>query len=342
MGFWHSVFCCGSSSDSVPSTYRQDQPPAGRPNQEAVRNQGTTTASTSTSPASHSVPASQPELRNRSHSVINNAAIPMDYVNTSDGNSAEMAMKGRRQSASILATPTDSRRQSSTQLATSATHYPPTTVAAPAEAGPAPHHVEETAGTVIDADTMEPVEGPLLPPQARSMKGRKTLVLDLDETLVHSSFNHTWNADFVIPVEIEGLMHDVYVVKRPGVDEFLEKMSSMYEVIVFTASVGKYGDPLLDRLDPHGRVHHRLFRESCQQYNGSFIKNLEILGRPLADTVIVDNSPAAYVLQPFNAVPVSSWFSDIHDNELLDMVPFLDELATQYVPNVTTVLRSEW
>jgi len=46
-------------------------------------------------------------------------------------------------------------------------------------------------------------------------------------------------ADFTIPVEIEGNYHNVYVIKRPGVDEFMKRVGELYEVVVFTASVAK-------------------------------------------------------------------------------------------------------
>ena len=46
-------------------------------------------------------------------------------------------------------------------------------------------------------------------------------------------------ADYVVPVEIEYHWHNVYVIKRPGVDNFLKKMGEMYEVVVFTASLSK-------------------------------------------------------------------------------------------------------
>jgi RNA polymerase II subunit A small phosphatase-like protein len=79
---------------------------------------------------------------------------------------------------------------------------------------------------------------------------KKCLALDLDETLVHSSFQPVENASFTISVTIEGMVHNVFVIKRPGVDEFLERMAETYELIVFTASLSKYADPLLDILDP--------------------------------------------------------------------------------------------
>jgi hypothetical protein len=59
----------------------------------------------------------------------------------------------------------------------------------------------------------------LLGPVHPDDRGMKCLVLDLDETLVHSSFKPTQNPDYIIPVDIEGTIHRVYVCKRPGVDE---------------------------------------------------------------------------------------------------------------------------
>ncbi|KAI0452344.1 HAD-like domain-containing protein [Xylaria acuta] len=178
----------------------------------------------------------------------------------------------------------------------------------------------------------------LLPPIESRFKGRKCLVLDLDETLVHSSFKILHQADFTIPVEIEGNYHNVYVIKRPGVDQFMKRVGELYEVVVFTASVSKYGDPLLDQLDIHKVVHHRLFRESCYNHQGNYVKDLSQIGRDLKDTIIIDNSPTSYIFHPQHAVPISSWFSDAHDNELLDLIPVLEDLAGSNVQDVSLVL----
>lgn len=196
------------------------------------------------------------------------------------------------------------------------------------------------AGSEFSSDPryFAPSQGWLLDPVSDQLAGRKCLVLDLDETLVHSSFKYIHQADFVIPVEIEGQYHNVYVIKRPGVDEFMRRVGELYEVVVFTASVSKYGDPLLDQLDIHNVVHHRLFRESCYNHQGNYIKNLSQLGRPLKDVIIIDNSPASYIFHPQHAIPVSSWFSDAHDNELLDMLDFLEDMAKPKVEDVSLVL----
>ncbi|KAH8828312.1 protein phosphatase [Flagelloscypha sp. PMI_526] len=181
-------------------------------------------------------------------------------------------------------------------------------------------------------------EQPLLPPIAPEHKGKKCLVLDLDETLVHSSFKAVAQCDFIVPVEIEYHVHQFHVLKRPGVDDFLKQMGEIYEIVVFTASLSKYADPVLDKLDIHKVVAHRLFRESCYSHKGNYVKDLSQLGRPIADTIILDNSPASYIFHPHNAVPVSSWFNDPHDAELTDLVPFLADLTA--VPDVRGILNS--
>lgn len=152
------------------------------------------------------------------------------------------------------------------------------------------------------------------------------------------------------------------MIKRPGVDQFMKRVGELYEVVVFTASVSKvrvsahhqfsfaricladspppqqYGNPLLDQLDIHKVVHHRLFRESCFNHQGNYVKDLSMVGRDLKDTIIIDNSPTSYIFHPQHAVPISSWFSDAHDNELLDLIPVLEDLAGPTVQDVSLVL----
>ena len=106
---------------------------------------------------------------------------------------------------------------------------------------------------------------------------KKYLVLDLDEKLVHSSFRAVPDADFVIPVQIEEVFHFVNVTKRPGVDAFLLELSHHYELVVYTASLNKYADPLLDLLDTHHVIRARLFWEFCVYYKGKFVIDLSLL-----------------------------------------------------------------
>jgi RNA polymerase II subunit A small phosphatase-like protein len=167
----------------------------------------------------------------------------------------------------------------------------------------------------------------LLGVQTPRTAGKKTLVLDLDETLVHSSFKPIPAADFVIPVEIDEQVHQVYVLKRPGVDQFLKRMGDCYEVVVFTASLAKYADPVLDLLDKQRVVKARLFREACVHHKGNYVKDLGRMGRDLRKIIIIDNSPASYMFNPENAVPVESWFDDVNDTELFDLIPVLEQMS---------------
>ncbi|XP_025928269.1 CTD small phosphatase-like protein isoform X6 [Apteryx rowi] len=137
------------------------------------------------------------------------------------------------------------------------------------------------------------------------------------------------NADFIVPVEIDGTIHQVYVLKRPHVDEFLQRMGELFECVLFTASLAKYADPVADLLDRWGVFRARLFRESCVFHRGNYVKDLSRLGRELSKVIIVDNSPASYIFHPENAVPVQSWFDDMTDTELLDLIPFFEGLSKE-------------
>jgi TFIIF-interacting CTD phosphatase-like protein len=99
--------------------------------------------------------------------------------------------------------------------------------------------------------------------------GRKTLVLDLDETLVHSTFKATTNCSFTVDINISGKFHTVYVLKRPGVDEFLKECAKHFELVIFTASLSNYADAVMDVLDADQLIPFRLFRQHCVQINGT-------------------------------------------------------------------------
>lgn len=133
----------------------------------------------------------------------------------------------------------------------------------------------------------------------------------------------------------------------PYVDVWCSCVSFPLCVYFCACAVSKqYADPVLDRLDPDRSVAHRLFRESCYNHRGNYVKvrecmlppprpivnrsiiqDLSQLGRPIEDTIIIDNSPASYIFHPNNAVPISSWFNDPHDTELNDLCPFLADLG---------------
>ena len=113
---------------------------------------------------------------------------------------------------------------------------------------------------------------------------------------MHSQFNQVRNPDYTIPVDIEGRVSNIFVMKRPGAEYFLQEMSKYFELVIYTASLSKYADPLMDMMDPNRYCTDRLFREHCTFVNGVFVKDMGIIGRPMKDAIIIDNSPTSYML----------------------------------------------
>ncbi|KAK2447498.1 SCP1 small phosphatase [Trifolium repens] len=162
----------------------------------------------------------------------------------------------------------------------------------------------------------------LLPP---SILNRKTIFLDLDETLVHSTTSPPPDRfDFVVHPIIDGAPMDFYVVKRPGIDELLESLASRFEIVVFTAALKEYASLVLDRLDRNRFISHRLYRDSCRNIEGRLVKDLALVGRDLKSVVIVDDNPVSFSNQPENAILIKPFVDDICDRELWKLKSFFD------------------
>uniref|UniRef100_A0ACD5TK72 Uncharacterized protein n=1 Tax=Avena sativa TaxID=4498 RepID=A0ACD5TK72_AVESA len=167
-----------------------------------------------------------------------------------------------------------------------------------------------------------------LPPP--SDPGKKTLFLDLDETLIHSQTDPVpARYDFTVRPVICGQAITFYVCKRPGVDDFLRAAAEAFEVVIFTAGLEQYASLVLDRLDPAGAlIAHRLYRGACRDDgDGRLVKDLSATGRALSCAIIVDDNPNAYALQPENALPVAPFIDDADDQELQKVMGFLDAAA---------------
>lgn len=131
-------------------------------------------------------------------------------------------------------------------------------------------------------------------------------------------------------------MLPVHLYIRPGAQDFIKEMAKHYELVVFTASKQVYANKVIDIIDPDRHIAHRLYRESCVEHksrdfehrNASYwVKDLSRLSRFIDDIVIVDNSPAAYIYQKENALPISSWTGGKDDCELYKYINMLKMMA---------------
>ena len=149
---------------------------------------------------------------------------------------------------------------------------------------------------LLDKNKVKP---PFLPPLSNTNK-IFTLVLDLDETLVHY-------------VEEESR---AYVQVRPFADYFLTEMGKYFEIVVFTAAAEDYADIVLNELDKNNAIDYKLYRKHTEQIKGVFIKDLSKLGRDINKVVIVDNNKDNFSLQPENGLHISPFLGDQNDDEL--------------------------
>jgi CTD nuclear envelope phosphatase 1 len=142
---------------------------------------------------------------------------------------------------------------------------------------------------------------------------RKILVLDLDETLIHSHHDGVLRPmvkpgtppDFILKVTIERQPVRFFVHLRPHVDFFLTVVSQWYDLVIFTASMEIYGTSVADKLDKgRGLFSRRYFRQHCCVDYTGYSKDLSSLHQDLSSIFILDNSPAAYRNFTQNAIPV--------------------------------------
>lgn len=164
-----------------------------------------------------------------------------------------------------------------------------------------------------------------LPPKREGIS--KTIIFDLDETLIHCNDDPTQPCDIKVPIKFTG--GDVIqagLTIRPYAKEILKILSQHYEIVVFTASHACYANIVLNILDPENKfISYRLFRDHCMKTKeGIFIKDLRIISnRKMKDMLIVDNAFYSYGFQMFNGVPIIPYYKGKTDQELKKLSRFL-------------------
>ena len=172
----------------------------------------------------------------------------------------------------------------------------------------------------------EPAFTDLLPPtQPGQYAPPYTLVLELDDLLVHSAWDYKkgWKT-----------------AKRPGLDYFLGYLSQYYEIVIFSRSSMAFAENTVAKLDPyHAFISYSLFKEVCRSKDGKLIKDLSLLNRDLSKVIIIDPDQDCYSMQPENALPVEKW-TGAKDDGLIKLIPFLEYLATSHTKDVRETLAT--
>ena len=155
-------------------------------------------------------------------------------------------------------------------------------------------------------------------PYLRTKNNKKySLVLDLDETLIHFKQGNN---------EQEGVVRI-----RPGVTEFLKEIGKIYELIVFTTAIQEYADLLIDAIE-EDKIYfdHRLYREHAIIIDNDFVKDLTRIGRPLDKIIIIDDMPQNFKLQKENGIVIRPFYGeDNFDNVLYNLIPILKNIANE-------------
>ena len=163
---------------------------------------------------------------------------------------------------------------------------------------------------------------PQLPENAD--KTTYTLVLDLDETLVHFFFTPS-GGSFLI---------------RPYCFKFLEDMSKIFEVAIFTAATKDYADSILDVIDPNKKlIKYRLYRHHTSIREMCFVKDLTKLGRNLNRCLIIDNLADNFKFQPDNGIQCTTWIDNMRDSQLNDLDIILTKIIEKKPQDIKPIIR---
>ena len=152
---------------------------------------------------------------------------------------------------------------------------------------------------------------------------KQLLILDLDETLIHSDLDLKYSAHDKYIELSDGSVIPLNI--RPYVKEFLEFCLDYFDIVIYTASCSDYADPILDYLEDEIKgkfFKYRLYREHCVVYGNFFIKDLIIFNKPLEKTIIVDNNLFSFSHYLNNGVLVTSFYNESDDLDLLSLIEF--------------------
>ena len=168
-------------------------------------------------------------------------------------------------------------------------------------------------------------ENKIIPPflGKKSPKYKYTLVLDLDETIIH----------YIKYKKSE------YIQVRPYLDDFINELSKFYEIVIFTASYQHYADLVINGIDLEKKIKYRLYRQHTTKIGNTYIKDLAKLGRDLKKVIIIDNCCDNYSLQPKNGINVIDFVGNENDDILLFLKKDLINLYKKNLDDIRPYLK---
>lgn len=174
-------------------------------------------------------------------------------------------------------------------------------------------------------DNIPPPSVPFIKKQS---KKKFCLVLDLDETIIHSV----------------KLKNGYYFFVRPGAIQFLNEISPFYEIIFFTSSYKPYADYILNKIDlKKNLISYRFYKSHVIFEKGRSIKKLSLIGRDLKKIIFVDNLKTNAKYNKKNLYLITTWLGDMKDDEIYKLKKKLFEISAndKYNDDITKALINE-
>ena len=158
-----------------------------------------------------------------------------------------------------------------------------------------------------------------------------TLVLDLDETLIHVPKGKKY-------------FYSQSLILRPGLIDFLRNLKEFYELIIFTSSLKEYADKIIDFIEKDEKYFsYRLYRDNAVIINNMYYKDLNILGRDLKKIIIIDDKKQ-HILQNENSIIIKPFISESEDNNndfiLFDLILILIRIANEKPDDIRKSLKN--
>jgi Dullard-like phosphatase family protein len=186
-------------------------------------------------------------------------------------------------------------------------------------------------------------------------QNKKTLLLDLDNTLIYASKEIPDIMDYTsVTFEYGGEYLVRYVIKRPGVSKFLKKLSKQFNLCVYTSADETYARKIIEATNISKYIYTLYDRSHCEKINkNGFSKNIWSLGFEKTQAILIDDLTAQAKHQPENCILVKPFAGEVSDKELYALYPFLQKLITvedvrfaaknfaEYKDDVSCVLSQE-